>query len=294
MEPFVAPPAVRPGDRLWIVAPASPFDVERFERGVARLRERYEVVFDESIRSRAGFLAGDDARRRSELAAALADDATRAIVAVRGGYGAMRLLSSLEPAAIARAPKWLAGFSDVTALHALWARAGLQSMHGAMVAKLADASEGDFEAWCRCLEGTELADVRGTVLTRGSARGRLAGGNLAVFSALLGTPHLPPIDGAVLLLEDVGERPYRVDRMLTSMREAGVFERVRAVIVGELLDCEPGADGTTVSDVIAERLGGLGMPVMTGAPIGHGSLNQPVRLGAIVTVDGDAGVAAFS
>jgi muramoyltetrapeptide carboxypeptidase len=285
---------VRPGDRLAIVAPASPFDVDRFERGVARLRERYAVVFDESIRSRAGFLAGDDARRRSELAAALADPATRAIVAVRGGYGAMRLLSSFEPAEIARAPKWLVGFSDVTALHALWARAGLQSMHGPMVAKLADASASDFEAWCACLEGADLPELRGTGLAPGRARGPLAGGNLAVFSALLGTPHLPAIDGAVLLLEDVGERPYRLDRMLTSLRDAGVFDRVRAVIVGELLDCEPGSDGTTAMDVIAERIAGLGIPVIAGVPIGHGALNQPVRLGAIVSVEGDAGVVSFS
>jgi muramoyltetrapeptide carboxypeptidase len=293
VTPLSAPPPVRPGDRLWVIAPSSPFEIDRFERGISRLRERYEVVFDQTILARDGFLAGDDARRKRELEAALSDPATRAIVAVRGGYGAMRLLSALSLDAIVRARKWLVGFSDVTALHGLWARAGLQSIHGAMVAKLGDAPSTDFEAWCECLEGGPLPELHGETLRPGRASGRLFGGNLAVLAALVGTPHLPRA-GGVLLLEDVGERPYRLDRMLTTLREARYFEGVSAVLVGELVDCGAGADGATAESVFADRLGDLGVPVIAGLPFGHGERNVPLRLGASVELDAGAGRVTFT
>jgi muramoyltetrapeptide carboxypeptidase len=133
-------PVLRPGIRIQVIAPSSPFPLEDFERGVARLRQRYDVRFDPGLQERTGYLAGSDDRRATELLAALEDDSVHAIVVARGGYGATRLLDRFSPELVARHPKLLVGFSDASALHALWARAGLGSLHASMVASLGRAS----------------------------------------------------------------------------------------------------------------------------------------------------------
>lgn len=285
----MAPPWLVSGDRVRVVAPSSPFDEETFRRGLERLARRYDVLCDEGISSRHGYLAGDDARRIAELRTAIDDPQTRAIVAARGGYGATRLLDHLDPARVRAHPKWLVGFSDVTALHALWARAGIQSVHGPMVAALGRAEPEGTERWCAVLEGCPGVSLAGTPWADGIATGPLLGGNLAVLAALVGTPFAPPIDGAVLLLEDVGERPYRIDRLLTTLGHAGWLDRVAAVVLGTFFDCSPGPDGVTAADVLAERLCGRGVPVVANLPIGHDALNVPVVLGAPVRVDGATG-----
>ena len=262
----------------------------RFERGVARLRTRYDVSFDPGVTTRTGFLAGDDDRRRAELVAALDDDAVDAVVAVRGGYGATRLLPSLAPADVARANKVLVGFSDITALHALWARAGLRSLHASMVAALADAPDERFARWCAALEGRSAPNrwaVEGMV--DGIAEGPVIGGNLAVLTALVGTPYLPPLEGAVLLLEDVGEAPYRIDRMLTTLAQAGVVARVAGVAFGTFVDCRPGPAGVTAGEVVAAHARSWGKPAVSGLPVGHQDDNVELALGAPVRVDGTRG-----
>lgn len=271
------------------MAPSGPFEREDFDAGVAWLRERYEVRCDADIFARQGYLAGGDARRARELRDAIADPDAAAILCARGGYGATRLLAQLDPEEVARNPKWLIGFSDVTALHALWARAGIASWHASMVLALGRADDEERRAWVRALEG-ELPTLEGleSIGRGGEARGPLIGGNLAVLTALLGTPHAPPIDGAVLLLEDVGERPYRVDRMLTSLRLAGWFERVAAVVVGEFVQCHEGEEGVTVEDVLRERLGDLEVPVLLGVPSGHGERNVALPLGRVASVSESA------
>ena len=183
--------------RIQVVAPSSPFPVDEFERGVERLRARYDVRYDPAIVTRSGYFAGDDDRRARELLAAIADDQVHAIVAARGGYGATRLLPRLEVAHVASHPKLLVGFSDVTALHALWARAGLQSMHGAMVAGLGRAPEAQVERWCAAAEGAPPPPLRGLrAIAGGRGSGPLLGGNLAVLTALVGTPYAPPLAAA--------------------------------------------------------------------------------------------------
>ena len=217
-----------------MIAPSGGFDSDALAAGVAWLRERYEVRVGDDILARHGYLAGDDARRVRELREALADREADGIVCARGGYGAMRLLEHITPDEVARDPKWLIGFSDITALHALWARARVPSWHASMVTALGRSGEESRAAWVRAIEG-ELPRFDGleSVGAKTEARGVLRGGNLAVLAALLGTPHELQVDGAILLLEDVGERPYRVDRMLTSLRLAGWFERVAGVVVGD-------------------------------------------------------------
>jgi muramoyltetrapeptide carboxypeptidase len=284
--------------RIQVIAPASPFPIDEFERGVARLRQRYDVLYDPGIVERAGYLAGSDARRVSELLRAIEDDRVHAIVAARGGYGATRLLPSLSVASVAAHPKLLIGFSDITALHALWARAGLGSIHGSMVAALGRCDEPNFQRWLRAVEGEPLPMVSGlqTIATgtkNEPACGRLFGGNLSLLSALCGTPYAAPLADCVLFLEDHAERPYRVDRMLTQLQQAGCLERVRAIVLGSFTDCQPGRDEITVEQVLTEHLGGLGIPILSGLPAGHLDDNLELPLGASVEVDARRGTLAF-
>ena len=301
---------LRPGDRIAVVAPSSPFDVEAFAAGVTALRARYDVQHGEDIVERHGYLAGDDARRLRELRQAIADDSIAAIVAARGGYGATRLLPELPAELVAAHPKLLVGFSDLTALHALWARAGQGSIHGPMVAMLgrqlgrqlgeqldqpippplAPPPLGALERFVASVEeGAAPAFTGLSTLSRGRAAGRLVGGDLAVLAALVGTPYAPPLDDAVLFLEDTGERPYRVDRMLTTLQHAGWFSQLRAIALGAFSDAAPGPDGVTIDEVLHERLASLGVPVVAGVPAGHVDDNHPLLLGSRVMVDAEAG-----
>ena len=295
MPPTFRPvPALRAGAHVRIVAPSSPFGREDFDRGVLRLRERYRVSYDERLFEAHGFLAGDDARRLAELRAALDDESVDAIVAARGGYGATRLLPELELERVRDANKLLVGFSDVTALHAVWARAGLRSIHGPMVAALGRAEPSWVERWIAAVEGAPFAAMTGLEILAEGARGDavegpLVGGNLAVLAALVGTPFAPPLEGAILFLEDVGEAPYRVDRMLTTLRQAGWMDRVAGVALGFFTDCHPRPDGRTVTDVLRDRLSDLDVPVVAGLGAGHEPDNQEIPLGARARLDAARG-----
>lgn len=277
-----------------MIAPSSPFPRADFDRGVALLSTHYRVSFEDELFTADGYLAGSDARRLAELERALTDPSVDAIVCARGGYGATRLLDAIAPEVVRRARKLLVGFSDVTALHALFARAGLCSIHGPMVTGLGRAGEAAFLRWAARVEGAPFPALEGlTRIAPGVAEGVLVGGNLAVLAALVGTPYAPPIDGAVLLLEDVGEAPYRVDRMLTSLRHAGWLERVHGIVLGSFHGCDPRADGRTVEEVLTERLGDRGVPVVGGVSAGHQPSDEALPLGVRVRVDGDRGALSF-
>ncbi|MDB4986814.1 MAG: Muramoyltetrapeptide carboxypeptidase [Myxococcaceae bacterium] len=294
MQTFRRPPPLHQDARVHIVAPSSPFDRARFDAGLALIEQRYRAVLAPSLFANNGYLAGADDARLADLRAALSEPEARAIVPPRGGYGATRLLPQLEVESVRTAQKWLVGFSDVTALHALCARAGLCSIHGPMVCSLPDASPALRAAWFALLEGgapAALTDL--TCLQSGKAEGRLFGGNLTVLSALVGTPYLPPLEDVVLILEDVTERPYRLDRMLTSMLQSGFFDGVRAVVLGQFTDCQPGPDGVTALEVVSERLGRLRVPLLADAPVGHVPENWPLLFGAWATVDTNAGRVDF-
>ncbi len=294
MHRFDPVPALSRGAHVRVIAPASPFPADDFERGVARLRARYEVSFRDDVHARHGYLAGDDARRVAELREALADETVDAIVPARGGYGVTRLLGRLDPGEVRRAKKLLVGFSDVTGLHALWARAGLRSLHGPMVGARGRAEPAPVERWIAAVEGAlpEPLEALGA-LADGRAEGPLLGGNLAILAALCGTPHAPPLQGGVLFIEDVGEAPYRVDRMLTSLREAGWLPSVAGIAVGRFTGCAPREDGHTLEEVLADRLGDLGVPVLTGVGAGHVDDNLELPLGAPVRLDASRGTLTF-
>lgn len=277
------PPALRAGDTVAVVAPASPFPHAVTWRGLGFLRERYELRFDRGLFARRGYLAGDDARRRDELAGALADPRVRAIVAVRGGYGASRFVHALDWSAFARAPKWIVGFSDITALHVEASRVGVASIHGPHV-----TSVGRSHASCRAdlVRALEAPDAPrewyGLEAWRaGDVEGELFGGNLTLLHATAAAGRLAVPEGAVLVLEDVTERPYRVDRMLTTLAVGGHLARAGAIVLGDFTQCDPGPDGVTIEEVLRERLLALGVPVAARLPVGHEVRNDALILGAV-------------
>lgn len=279
------PPPLRPGDRVAVVAPAGPFDRPSFEKGLQVLSSRYQPVFTEQLFESHRYLAGADASRGQQLQRALDDDGLRAIVAARGGYGAMRLLPSLRFGA----PKHLVGFSDITALHLAAQRFGWRSLHAPVLTQLGKQPPEVVERLFACLEGRAVAPLKGTrTVVAGVATGPLLGGNLSVLTRLIGTPYLPSLTGCVLLLEDVGERPYRLDRMWTHLKLSGLLAGVVGVVFGEFTGCDEKDAGYTHADVLDEAAAELGVPCAAGFDIGHGAINQPVVLGATVRLDAHA------
>ena len=278
-----------------MIAPASGFERSPFEAGLALLSARYRAEYDGGLFERQRYLAGSDVRRLAELHAALADPGIRAVFCVRGGYGATRLLPQLAARAPEGAPKPLIGFSDITALH-LWLQAhGRISIHGPVLAQLPRLPASTCARLFDLLESVRPAPpLAGTATyVGGVAEGALLGGNLSVLTRLLGTPYLPPLDGAILLLEDQGERPYRLDRMWTHLELAGVFARVRGIVLGTFTACEePGASYTS-AEVLRELAARTGLPCAAGFPIGHGDSNEPVPLGVRVRLDADAATLSF-
>ena len=290
------PPPLRRGDPVRVIAPASPFDPDLLARGLevlsGRLGLRPRLRAD--VTARRAYLAGDDARRLEEWREAVADPDARAIFCARGGYGTMRLLAAIDPAALAAHPKLLVGFSDVTALHAVLNRAGIATVHGPVVTQLGRAPEDALVHLEALLAGTAprvgawdvpapgAGLVASRVVRSGRASGPLLGGSLAILAHLQGTPFAPRLDGAILFLEDVGEKPYRIDRYLTQLRLAGALEGIAGLAVGQLTACDDG--GVLAADVVRETALALGVPAVEGLPAGHEDANFALPLGARATL----------
>jgi muramoyltetrapeptide carboxypeptidase len=274
-----------------VIAPASPFDRTLALCGIAFLGERYRVQFDWRMFERDGFLAGPDARRRQELAEAIAAPEVAAVVAARGGYGITRIAGDIDFGALRRSPKWLVGFSDVTALHVEAQGVGVASWHAHHAAGLGRGDAHARAAWLAALE-SPLAPrtLSGQVLHRGRrVRGPLVGGNLTVLftCAVTGRLRLPP--GAILALEDVTEVSYRIDRMLSALRMGGHVRNLAGVALGGFTDCPPGQHGVLVEQVLSRELASWGLPVVAGLPFGHDLPNHPLLLGAEAELDAEAG-----
>lgn len=305
---LVKPPRLREGDVLGLVAPAG-FIGDRFglDEVMATVRAMGLVPRPAPhMLEREGYLAGSDRTRADDLTAMFADPEVRGVMAVRGGWGCARILPLLDYAKIARNPKLFVGFSDNTALHlAFAARTGVASVHGpnagaswppaAWANFHALAFEGATPTW-QVPEGAEVnlagrgKDLR--TFHGGKARGRLLGGNLSVLSALVGTPYLPDFKGAVLFLEDTNESEYRIDRMLTQLALAGVFDAVAGVAFGQCTHCtnpDGGYSNFTIYEVLDRQFGGLKVPAFQGLQIGHIAAQASVPVGLPVEIDADAG-----
>ena len=275
---MLKPRALKPGDRIAIVAPASPFARDEFDLGVVELRALgFDPVWDESVFARDDYLAGPAERRAEAFRRAWADPAIAAVVAARGGYGSVQLLPLLDPLMIIETPKAFIGYSDTTSILAwLTLSCRITAFHGPMVeGRFAHGAAGyDRDTFTRCLCRTEpagpIVHPQVVALHGGEAAGMLVGGTLTQIVASLGTPYAfdPPRE-CVLFLEDVGERPYRIDRMLTQLRLSGILARASALVFGEMTRCEePGGD-PAVRDVVASLIRDFPGPVLFGLPSGH-------------------------
>ena len=286
---FRTPPPLAAGSLVAVVAPASGFDRDELFRGLAWLSTRYRLRVDQRILSRAGFLAGPDEDRADVLARAMLDREVDAIVCARGGYGSMRILDALPWEAFVERPKAIVGFSDVTALHVAANALGLVTVHGPNVTGLGRSiSASERASLIAAIEGGAPAPWIGLErIAPGDARGVVVGGNLALVQAMAAAGRLVIPSGAIVVLEDVTERPYRIDRMLTSLLLGGHLARAGAVVFGGFTQCDPGPDGVTVEDVLRERTQKLGIPVAAHAPFGHGTPNHAFRLGREAVLRGD-------
>jgi muramoyltetrapeptide carboxypeptidase len=280
------PQALRAGDRVRLVAPASPYEPAAYRAGRAALSALgFQPLWHPTEATRQGFLAGDDAARAARLQAAFAEPESRAVCCIRGGYGTARLLPLLDLASLAHARKVLLGFSDVTALLVpLVAEQGLVCFHGPVLTQLGRLPRGD-RAWLQAL----LTGRRGRgpvplgrlrAVRAGSAEGRLLGGNLTVLASLCGTAHAPRFRGCLVCLEDVGEPAYRLDRAFRQLAGSGAFAGARGVILGQLEGCTPAGRGEYAARAVLERAAlELGVPVVSGAPFGHGRRNVTLPFG---------------
>ncbi|MEA2600671.1 MAG: muramoyltetrapeptide carboxypeptidase [Acidobacteriota bacterium] len=305
---IVRPGRLRPGDTVGLVDPASalwePMNVEIVAESLAVLG--FKTKRGANLLARRGYFAGTDEQRAADLNAMFADPEVRAIHCVRGGWGCARLLPLLDWQTIARNPKILLGYSDITALLlSLHAKTGLVTFHGPVAASrwnpfnvgfmkrvLQDGEAVAFEN-LKEIDKDDLTVIenRTQTLHPGTARGRLLGGNLTVLTSLVGSGYLPDWDGCILFIEDVEEAPYRIDRMLTQLRLAGILQQARAVIWGNCTRCNPGEGfgSLTVLDVLNDHLLPLGVPAWAGAMIGHVDRQFTLPVGIEVEVDATAG-----
>ena len=276
--PVLKPRAVRPGARIAIVSPASPFSHEEFDRGLKELRRLgYEPVYDQDVFAREGtYLSGAADLRAAAFSRAWSDPSVDALLAVRGGYGSVQMLPLLDPDMIRRTPKLFIGYSDNTSILSwLTCRIGITALHGPMLeGRLAKGAEGyDGASFVGLLQnGAGLVlDPDGLGVVRGGeAAGLLFGGTLTQLTASLGTPYaFDPPAGCVLFLEDVNERPYRLDRMLTQLRLSGILARARALVFGEMRGCDEASGQPGALDVVRTFAREFEGPVITGFPSGH-------------------------
>jgi muramoyltetrapeptide carboxypeptidase len=272
------PRALKPGDRIAIVAPASPFARDEFDRGVAELtRLGFVPTWDDSVfATQSGYLAGSGELRAASFMKYWTDPSVSALIAVRGGYGSVHLLPLLDASAIVRQPKLFIGYSDNTSLMSwLTCSCRITALHGPMLERrlsngAAGYDERSFIAMTTNGRGTQLAPDGLEVMRPGSARGPLYGGTIAQLVASLGTPYaFAPPHGCVLFLEDVNERPYKIDRLLTQLRLSGVLGRARALVFGEMRGCDEPGGTLTGRSVIANLVADFPGPVLFGFPSGH-------------------------
>ncbi|HET7173231.1 MAG TPA: DUF4031 domain-containing protein [Nocardioidaceae bacterium] len=292
---LLRPPRLRAGDLVAVVSMAGPVLADRLAAGIARLHgwglrvQPAPHVLDRD--DRLDYLAADDAARAADFTAAWLDPEVRAVVLARGGYGTDRALDRLDWRRLAEAePKVVVGFSDVTALHQAIAQwLGLVTVHGHVVTSLGSAADSSAEALRLLLMEPDMvtdlfAGQAVAAVVGGAAEGVLVGGNLALLAAEVGTPSSRSAYGAIVVLEDVGEEPYRLDRMLTQLLRSGWFEGVRGVVLGAFVDC---GDPAAVSATLFDRLVPLGVPMVTGVDLGHTDSTIAVPLGVRARLDAD-------
>jgi muramoyltetrapeptide carboxypeptidase len=292
-----APPRLRPGDRIGVVAPSGPVLARALAAGARALEGAgFRIVIGRHVRERRGHLAGADRARAADLNRMLRDPDIRCIVMARGGYGALRIAREVDWGAMRRDPKIFAGFSDATCLHLGFARfAGLRTLHGPNVHGIAAGRGSELNRWIAWVtqpspppEVRTLSAARHLSGPHRATRGRLLGGNLVLvqYAALIGL--LPRARGRILFFEEVNEAPYKIDGILASLRLGGWLRGATGVALGDFTRCVPkkGRRELPLSSVLRDHLGPLGIPVWRGVRAGHGKRNLPMPLGAMARLGG--------
>lgn len=284
-----------PGDTIGIAAPAGPFDRSTFHDGISVLESLgFRVYWPEDIFEKAEYLAGSDTHRANLINSLFSDPEISAIVCARGGFGSMKTLSLLDVELIRNAPKIFLGFSDISALlSVIYLRCGLVTFHGPVVTTLGHATKKTIEAMHNALSSStniEFKNKKGVIIKPGIASGPILGGNLTTLCHLIGTPFVPCFKGHILLLEDTGEAPYRIDRMLTQMNLARCFDGIKGVILGSFTRC---GDRGKLFKIVEGAFNSHGIPIMGGFEIGHGRTNATIPFGIKATLDTEAKTLRF-
>jgi muramoyltetrapeptide carboxypeptidase len=306
--PILFPPRLAPGDTIGIAAPASPPDKPGvIDDAIARFTKLgFKIKPGKFLRKRDGYLAGSDEERAADINALFADPEVRGIFALRGGYGSCRILPLLDYAAIRANPKPLVGYSDITAMHlAILVKTGLVTFHGSnassaftrpnlavcrtmlMASEVAAAvpSGGQFVLFSR--KGPHGAKVKTVVA--GRARGQLLGGNMTCLLRLIGTPYAPDFRGAILFLEDTGEKAYRIDGMFTHLRLAGILSQIGGLVLGQFDYKADAKEPRRIKACLHHEAERIGVPCVSGAPIGHFPGQIIVPQGVQAELDADKG-----
>ena len=303
------PKALQPGDTIGLLCPSSAISRTVWERTLKNMTDMgFKPVYSDNVRVKKGFLAGTDQQRLDDLHTWFADDTVDGIFCVRGGYGSQRLLDQLDMDVIRKNPKVFVGFSDITALHlAIYQQTGLICFHGPnaganhspyslqMFLQLLMGEAGTYSLDNKVPTLDEKNRTASYVVQHGKAKGVLVGGNLTLISTLMGTPFEPDFRDKIVMLEDVGEAPYRIDRMLTQLKLSGKLAAARALVLGIFADCEEKPDHPdfpdtlSLKEVLTERLYDLGIPVIVGLPFGHIADNAIWPVGGEAELDTTTG-----
>lgn len=289
MEPCLFPCPLCKGDTVAIVSPASVIDPALVEGAVAAIESRgYRALVSRHALGVSGSYSGSAADRLADLRGVLSDPCVRAVLCSRGGYGCVHLLDGLSDMVDPADPRWIVGFSDVSALHALWRSKGIVSVHGSMAKHLAlfPDSDADNAALWSILEGgrPQYSWASGAGSRQGEASGLLVGGNLAVIAGLVSTPYDILRPGVILFIEDIAEPIYKVERILWQLKLSGVLPALAGLVVGQFTEYRPDRNYRDMETMIYEMTADYGYPVSFGAPVGHVDHNVPLPHGAVVTL----------
>lgn len=289
------PSRLKPGDTIGVAAPASPFDRDKFWRGIAVLKAMgLSVAIPELIFENEGYLAGSDKQRAQVLNQLFADPAIDAIICARGGYGSIRLLQSIDFQTIKANPKLFVGFSDISALLAsFYSKCGLVTVHGPVVTTLADAPPETVEALRTFFYSGQVPVIfpeNGVTIKAGIASGPVIGGNLTTLCHLMGTPFEPDFAGHILFLEEIGEALYRIDRMLTQMKLAGIFEKIEGVVLGSFEKC---GRREKIYELVDHVFHDMDVPILAGLGIGHGQSNAMLPVGLQASIDAERQIFSY-
>lgn len=293
-QSIIVPKAIKPGDTLGVVTPASALSRSAFEQTISNIEKLgFKAKYSDNIRVRRGFLSGTDDQRILDMHQMFQDDEVKGIICARGGYGSARLLPMLDFQLIRSNPKVFLGYSDITALHqAIFSQSGVISYHGPVGAsEFNDFTSDYFEDVLIKGRKVKIQASEPDEIYAGKATGVLAGGNLSLIASMVGTPYEESYKGKILVLEDIGESTYRIDRMLTQVKQSGILDGIKGIALGYFTNCDakpddPYYDMTIgLREVFVDQFNSLNVPVLGGLPIGHESHNCTFPIGISAELD---------